>query len=283
MIDFLLKNFNPQYIIIVGAFVSMGGGYLASIKSDKESDENSNKVDVLKALTKEIKILSVINKNLGELNVDYSEKTASELEENKTKVELISLLTKETKKLAEINNIFGKQNNEYSRNNEFFVKQLQEKADELNRQVTGGDSYPYFDVAFNRGDNEILLNVYNGGDVKLENVNMEIRDNVKRNYLLSSEKMNLAEISSEKYSKFFKVLYPNNSTNEFNFNLDKKFDNIELGIDFKFNNRHIVQYISIYNYKNSNTRFGEIKIEEKGITILHYTFDKNFVRHYLVK
>ncbi|MNX10535.1 hypothetical protein D3C86_402790 [compost metagenome] len=128
-----------------------------------------------------------------------------------------------------------------------------------------------------------MLNVYNKGDVKLENVNMEIRDNVKRNYLLSLEKVNLVEINSEKYSKFFEVLYPNNSTNEFDFNLDEKFDNIELGIDFKFGNRHIIQYIFVYNYKDSNTRLGEVKIEEKGKTILHYTYGADFVRHYLLK
>lgn len=283
MMEFLLKNINPQFIIFVGAILTVLGGWLASIKSDRESEMDGKKVDLITELTREVKKLSVINKNLGELNVDYSEKTASELEENKTRVELISLLSRETKKLAEINNIFGKQNIEYSRNNEFFVKQLQEKADEINRQVTGGDSYPYFDVAFNRGDNKVLLNVYNGGDVKLENVNMEIRDNVKRNYLLSREKVNLVEINSEKYSKFFEVLYPNNATNEFDFNIDEKFENIELGIDFKFGNRHIIQYIFVYNYKNLNTRFGEIKIEEKGKTILHYTFGADFVRHYLVK
>lgn len=283
MIDFLLKHINPQYVIIGGALLTVCGSFLASVKTDKESAENGKKVSLIKDLTVQINKLSVINNDLGELNIDYSKKAASELEENKIRVELIGLLSRETKKLAEINNIFGQQNIEYSRNNEFFVKQLQEKADELNKQITGGDSYPYFDVAFNRGDNKILLNVYNRGDVKLENVNMEIRDNVKRNYLLSLEKVNLVEINNEKYSKFFEVLYPNNSTNEFDFNLDEKFDNIELSIDFKFGNRHIIQYIFVYNYKNSNTRLGEIKIEEKGKTILHYTYGADFVRHYLVK
>ncbi|MBL0738140.1 hypothetical protein JI750_14655 [Flavobacterium sp. GN10] len=283
MIDFLLKHINPQYVIIGGALLTVFGSYLASEKADKESAENGQKVSLIKDLTVQINKLSVINKDLGELNIDYSKKAASELDENKTRVKLIGLLSRETKKLAEINNVFAKQNIEYSKNNEFFVKQLQEKTDELNRQVTGGDSYPYFDVAFNRGDNKILLNVYNNGDVKLENVNMEIRDNVKRNYLLSLEKVNLVEINSEKYSKFFEVLYPNNSTNEFDFNLDGKFDNIELGIDFKFGNRHIIQYIFVYNYKNLNTRLGEVKIEEKGKTILHYTYGADFVRHYLVK
>lgn len=281
--EFLLKNINPQFIILVGAILTMLGGWLASIKSDKESEVAGKKVDLITELTREVKKLSVINKNLGELNADYSNKAVSELDENKTRVELISLLSKETKRLSEINNVFVRQNIEYSKNNEFFVKQLQEKTDELNRQVTGGDSYPYLDVAFNRGDNKILLNVYNKGDVKLENVNMEIRDNVKRNYLLSLEKVNLVEINSEKYSKFFEVLYPNNSTNEFDFNLDEKFDNIELGIDFKFGNRHIIQYIFVYNYKDSNTRLGEVKIEEKGKTILHYTYGADFVRHYLLK
>ncbi|MEL1254504.1 hypothetical protein AAEO57_12010 [Flavobacterium sp. DGU38] len=283
MIDFFLKNINPQFIIIIGAFLTMAGGYLASIKSDRESEENGQKVDLIKNLTEEINKLSVINKDLGELNIDYSKKTASELEENKTRIELIGLLSKEMKRLSEINNLFARQNIEYSKNNEFFVKQLQEKADELSRQVTGGDSYPYFDVAFNRGDNKIVLNVYNSGDIKLENVNMEIRDNIKRNYLLSLEKVNLEEINSEKYSKFFEVLYPNNSTNEFDFNLDEKFENIELGIDFKFGNRHIVQYVFVSNYKNLNTRYGEVKIVENNKVILHYTFNKDFVRNYLVE
>jgi hypothetical protein len=61
MTDFLLRYLNPQYIIIFGALISIGGGYLASKKSDKESEANSTKVDLIQSLSKEIKNLSIIN------------------------------------------------------------------------------------------------------------------------------------------------------------------------------------------------------------------------------
>jgi hypothetical protein len=283
MVEIILKYCNPQVIIIIGAIISVCGGYLASIKTDKESEENGKKVELIQTLSKEIKNLSKINNAFASLNVDYSKKTADELEENKKKVELIQLLSNETKNLSEINNVFAQQNIAYSKNNELFVKQISEKADETNKQVTGGNSYVLFDVSFMDNTNIINFNTENLGDVKLENVTVTISD-MERISSINPYKEDIYK-ESKKYitERFYPVLYPKSPIEDFDFRIDDKFDNIRLDVDIRFGNRHILQYIWILKYKTPEVRHGDVKVVENNKIIKHYTFGKSQEPTYIVK
>lgn len=284
MIDFLLKFFNPQYLIILGAVISIGGGYLASIKSDRESTENGEKVELIQTLSTEIKNLSKINKDFAVMNADYSRIAANELEENKNKVELIQLLSTETRKLSEINNVFAQQNIKYSKNNEFYVKQIQEKANETIKQVTGGDSYVLFDVSFsNDTENKIYFNVENLGDVKLENITIEIWDTAGMNTIDHRKEKSFLEREKFITKRFYSILYPKSPIRELDFKLDESLDQIYLGIDIKFGNRHLNQYIDILNYKNREKRHADVKVIENNKVIQHYTFGKSGEPTYIVK
>jgi hypothetical protein len=193
------------------------------------------------------------------------------------------VLTKETKNLSEINNLFAQQNIAFSKNNELFVKQLQEKTNEINKQVTGGDSYVLFDVSFTHYDSKIMLNIENIGDVKLDNVSIEIWDNERISTLDPNSKDRYIEMKKFITPRFFKVLYPKSPVEELDFKIDEKFDNINLSVDIKFGNRHLTQTIWVYNYKDLNTRRGEVKVIENNKVILHYTYTKNGEPIYLVK
>lgn len=233
MIDFLLKYLSPNFVIALGAGISILGGYLASKKADKDAEESGKKVDLIKNLSEEIKILS------------------------------------------NINNDFARENITFSKNNEEHLKQVKDKADQINKEVTGGDSYcrVFLSFIYNTNKPHCLLALQ--GDTKLENVNMTITDNKKLLSILHLATTMPADDflklhSSCSFTYFYKILYPKTGIPNVQLNLDEQFDDIDLIFDIRFGNRHTIQRIIAEKYKNENTRIIENRLEENG-KIIHHT------------
>lgn len=207
MVDFLLKYFNPQLLIFLGVLLTAGGGYIASLQSDRDSATIQN-------------------------------------------------LMNETNTTAK--NTFN--------------------------EVTGGDSFPFLNIdVYNEGE-EIKFKLYNYGITKLNNVSMEIIDGAKM-----GDNINIGvpidyDAEEEKYTttKTFPILYPNKSLLIKDFKVDNRFKDICITVHFNFGNKHLIESIIFYDYKNSDLRRGQVKIFDGNKVILHYTIDKDFKRNYIV-
>ena len=204
MVDFLLKY--SQWIIYIGAIISASGGYLASVKADKES-----------AISSEL------------------------------------------------------------------TRKLHEQVENINNEVTGGDSFPFFNIDIYNEGKEIEFKLYNYGTINLKDVSMEISDGAKIGTIDPSLPSNfVSEMNKYVTTKTFAILYPNSSLPINDFKIDDKFKDICLTIQFRFGNKHLVESILFYDYKKSDLRRGVVKIFDGNKVLLHYTIDKDFKRNYIV-
>ncbi len=176
MIDFLLKYLNPQYLLIIGGIISVSGGYLASVKADRESAINAQ---------------STI--------------------------------------------------------------QSQEQLNNINNEITGGDSFPFFNIDIYNEGKEIEFKLYNCGVRNLKDVTMEISDGAKIGTIDPAITPNFeAEMNKYITTKTFTILYPNASLPINDFKIDDKFKDICLTVQFRFGNKHLIESIFIYDYKKSD-------------------------------
>lgn len=186
--------------------------------------------------------------------------------EQTQKVDLVAKLSAEIKNLSTINKNLGEQNIEYSKNNELFVKQINDKADELNKQITGGESYCSFIVVFNRL-NKPNVHLLHFGDTKLENITIQILDNEKLQSInhLAMEDRDLFNLEYPKCytNTFVKVLYKETILPDFVIPFDESRNNIELYITIRFANRVLQQHIKVKDYKSA-TRKIENTLQENG-------------------
>ncbi|MHC0440998.1 hypothetical protein [Flavobacterium sp. 3-210] len=163
------------------------------------------------------------------------------------------------------------------------VDSLSSEIQYLKNETTGGDSFPFLNIdIFNEGK-EIEFRLYNYGKIKLNDVTMEISDGVKGSVegLITAPNV---EDELEKYTttKFYNILYPNQSLRIKDFKIDDRFKDICLTVHFKFGNKHLIELILLHDYKNPALRRGYVKIEDGTKTYLHYTIDKDFNRTYVV-
>lgn len=150
-------------------------------------------------------------------------------------------------------------------------------------EITGGDSFPFLNIDVYNEGKEIEFKLYNYGKIKLDKVTMEVADSAKGNV---NDLMTAANFEDEleKYNttKFYDILYPNQSLRIKDFKIDDRFKDICLTIHFKFGNKHLIETIFYYDYKRSDLRRGEAKIIDGSKVLLHYTIDKDFNRTYIV-
>jgi hypothetical protein len=177
----------------------------------------------------------------------------------------------------------GKQAEKDSARNDQLMNESKDLTQRTYDENTGGDSFPFLNVDIYNEGKEIEFRLYNYGKIKLDKVTMEITDGAKGNINELMMSTNF-ENELEKYTttKFYDILYPNQSTRIKDFEIDNRFKDICLTIHFKFGNKHLIESIFYYDYKRPDLRRGEAKIVDGNKVLLHYSIDKDFNRTYIV-
>ncbi|WP_165579366.1 hypothetical protein [Flavobacterium sp. ABG] len=163
------------------------------------------------------------------------------------------------------------------------IDSISSTVQKINNETTGGDSFPFLNIDVYNEGKEIEFKLYNYGKIKLNDVTMEISDGAKGSIEGLMTAANV-EDELEKYTttKFYNILYPNQSIRITDFKIDDSIKDICLTIHFKFGNKHLIELILFHDYKNPALRRGYVKIEDGTKTYLHYTIDKDFNRTYIV-
>lgn len=171
MAETLLKFFNPQYVIIIGALISVCGGYLASAKTEIESRKTDNKVDLISKVSDETNKEIMGSNSYCLIRVGFNNLNEPKFFLNhvgETKLENVSITIWDSEKIKKLNQLA-------ITDGEAFLKEYKKCSNKFDYEIIHPNtSYPNipFDPDENENDIDLVVEIHFGSRILRQTINV---------------------------------------------------------------------------------------------------------------
>jgi hypothetical protein len=172
MTETLLKFLNPQYVIIIGALISVCGGYLASAKTDIESRKTGDKMNLISQVSTETNKEITATDSYCSIIINFNNLNEPKFFLNhvgETKLENVSITIWDSEKIKKLNQLAIS-------DGEAFFKEYKKCSNKFDFEIIHPNtSYQNIPIDLDENENNIdlVVEIHFGSRILRQTINVE--------------------------------------------------------------------------------------------------------------